>query len=395
MMLKTGAFLASLAASAALAQSPAARRLPEDSILVSRRALTLSFPVDSAILVAKGSGQPPGLGLELVLDMRSLSSWIRLRVAAPLDSATYRSPRGAMGCRALTDTYSCQDSTRVEIANGRLLITVRDSANVALMFASRPPNVFLRTDFGHRGTRVVVHYIDPQLLPPSKEALAEYDLALGRDRWGPWDRRILTASFGGLDPVFIQTGDRTTVYVIEEQGRPIDSQNSRSDFSASGWRSSDASVVALEPVQGPGVSMMIHALRPGKSTVTVEGLHGPSDDLPRSTRVRTLSRNIVVTPRLARVEITPRPATIVAGSHVQFAARAIDETGAVVPGADVSLYVIYDTPVQYGGFDGKRYDLAERADLTTPGHRRFIARFLTFADTLDLQVVPRTAPPRD
>ena len=133
------------------------------------------------------------------------------------------------------------------------------------MFASRPPNVFLRTHFGHRGTRVVVHYIDPQLLPPSKEALAEYDLALGRDRWGPWDRRILTASFGALDPVFIQTGDRTTVYVIEEQGRPIDSQNSRSDFSVSGWRSSDASVVALEPVQGPGVSMTIHALRPGKA----------------------------------------------------------------------------------------------------------------------------------
>ena len=47
MMLKTGPFLASLAASAPFAQSPAARRLPEDSILVSRRALTLSFPVDS------------------------------------------------------------------------------------------------------------------------------------------------------------------------------------------------------------------------------------------------------------------------------------------------------------------------------------------------------------
>jgi hypothetical protein len=94
------------------------------------------------------------------------------------------------------------------------------------------------------------------------------------------------------------------------------------------------------------------------------------------------------------VEITPRPATIVAGSPIQLAARAIDETGAVVPGAHVNFYVIYDTPVQYGGWDGKRYDLAERADLTTPGHRRFIARFLTLADTLDLQVVPRTSPPR-
>jgi hypothetical protein len=129
------------------------------------------------------------------------------------------------------------------------------------------------------------------------------------------------------------------------------------------------------------------ALRPGRSTVAVEGLHGPSDDLPRSTRVRTLASHVVVTNRLARVQITPRPTTIVAGSKFELTAQAIDETGAVVAGAPVAFYVIYDTPDKYG-WGGKRSDLAERTDLSTLGHRRFIAYFANFADTLDVQVVP-------
>jgi hypothetical protein len=49
--------------------------------------------------------------------------------------------------------------------------------------------------------------------------------------------------------------------------------------------------------------------------------------------------------------------------------------------------VIYDPPSKYGR-EGSGAD----ADLTTPGHRRFIAYFANFADTLDVQVVPRRAP---
>jgi len=56
----------------------------------------------------------------------------------------------------------------------------------------------------------------------------------------------------------------------------------------------------------------------------------------------------VVTNRLQRVAITPRSATIVAGSKLQLKAQDIDETGAVVPDAPVNFYVIYDTPDKNG-----------------------------------------------
>jgi hypothetical protein len=250
--------------------------------------------------------------------------------------------------------------------------------------------MMLRSYLVHLGADFpVVRYVDPQLLPPSNEALAEYDRALGRDGWGPWTRQMWTSSYAAIDTVWMQVGERATAYLGELQCRPIDSCNSRADFSASGWTSSDSSVVALTPINYPGqVSMTIVGLHPGRSTVTVEGLRGPSDGLPRSTRVRTLSRHIIVTNRLARVQITPRPTTIVAGSKFELVPRVIDVTGAIVIDAPVSFYVIYDTPDQFG-WEGKRYGLAKNVDLTTPGRRRFIARFGNFADTLDVQVVPR------
>jgi hypothetical protein len=67
----------------------------------------------------------------------------------------------------------------------------------------------------------------------------------------------------------------------------------------------------------------------------------------------------------------------------------IDENGAIVTGAPVNFLVIYDWP-DTKAWGSKRYDLATRADLTTPGHRRFIAYFGKLADTLDTQIVPRT-----
>ena len=388
-MLTTGTALALLAIHA---QSP--RRLPaEDSVVVSRRALTLSFGLDSAILRGKATGQPPGFGVDLMLDVPALSSRMRLRIVAPVDSVAYRSPRAPLSCRALTDTYACGDSTFIEIVNDRLTITVRDSAKIELLFASHPARVWLRSDFAHTSLRMV-RYDGPPLLPPSKAALADYDLALAREGWSGWNRDILTASFQAMDPVWMQVGESTDVFVREMQGRAIDGYNSRSDFSASGWTSSDSSVVALGASGENGVSMNVHALRPGSATVAVHGLHGPSDDMPRSTRIRNLESHVIVTRRLARIAITPRPATIVAGSKMQLAAHVIDETGAVVREAPLHFFVIYDSPQQYGGWEGRRYEMAERADLTTPGHRRFIAYFRNLADTLDVQVVPRAAPPR-
>ena len=151
-------------------------------------------------------------------------------------------------------------------------------------------------------------------------------------------------------------------------------------------------VVGIAPSSSP-YDVVLVARRPGKSTIAVNGLRGPSDELPRSPRVRTLTRNVIVTNRLTGIRITPRPSEIVAGSKVALVARAIDDRGAAVQVAPVDFVVIYDTPDRYG-CDGKKCDAAADVDLTTPGRRRFIARFKTFADTLDVRVVQRVARPR-
>ena len=172
------------------------------------------------------------------------------------------------------------------------------------------------------------------------------------------------------------------------QGRPIDSMNRRSDFSVAGWTSSDTSVVGLAPSDEPQPSVTLVARRPGTSTIAANGVRGASDELPRSPRARTLTRTITVINRLTRVDISSRPAEIVVGSKFELVARAIDENGAAVEGLPVDFCVIYDTPDQYG-WEGRKSGHAVDVDLATPGRRRFIARFATFADTLDVQVVPR------
>jgi hypothetical protein len=191
---------------------------------------------------------------------------------------------------------------------------------------------------------------------------------------------------GATDTVLMHVGDTTAASVTEEQSRPIDALNERRDLTASGWKTSDSSVIALAPANEPPLNIRLIALRAGSSSITVHGLRGPSDELPRSPRARTITRHIIVTNRLARVEI-------VAGAKFKLVARAIDVNGGVAEGVPVEFYAVYDVPDQHG-WEGKKYDLAADADLTTPGRVRFLARFSKFADTLDVQVVPRRAPPR-
>ena len=306
----------------------------------------------------------------------------------PIGNAAYRSPTHPTSCTVLTDAYSCRDSATATIVNARFVITVRDSAMLALLFGDRPTHISVLT-FPPLFTlwRAVVRYVDPQFVPASKEALAEYDRAQGREGWSPWARTLLPGKSSATDTVWLQVGEQVTTWVREEQVRGIDSYNLRSDFTASGWTSSDSSVVALVPSNVHPPSITLLAVRPGRSTIAVHGLSGASDELPRSQRASTLTRTYIVTRRLTRVEITPRPKEIAAGSKFTPIARLIDESGAVVAGAPIGFYVIYNPPGKYGP-EGS----AEDADLTTPGHRRFIAYFANLADTLDVRVVPRGAP---
>ena len=368
--------------------------VPLDGVVVTRRALTVSMVLDTVAAMGKAGATTAGWQLRIIRDIYNHSSWLWLEFAEPFSAAAYRVAVKPAKCRVLTDTYSCRDSATIQVANGRLLITVRDSAMLALLFGDRPTRVAIVSSLPRHTLRSsdVVSYVDPQILPPSRNALAEYDRALGRDGWSPWTRVVRIGSpYGATDTVLMHVGDIAGAGVTEEQFRPVDVFNHRSDFTASGWTTSDSSVVSLAPSNAPPLDIRLIARKAGRSSVTVHGLRGPSDELPRSPRVRTLTRHIVVTNRLARVAIAPRPREIVAGTKLQLAARAIDIKGGVAEGVPVEFFVIYDVPDQHG-WDGKKFDRVADADLTTPGRVRFLARFATFADTLDVQVVPRKAP---
>jgi len=384
------AFLAVPPAGAHVALSPSA----PDSVVVSREWLTLSFAIDSSRGAAHGI-ELRGSYLMLAVDNDQLSSpRLMMSFAQPSSASTFATGIQAKDCRALTAKYTCSDSTRAEIADGRIVITIQHSAMIEWLFRERPTAVWVRASFASaRAGYLGVRYIDPPLPSPSKDSLARQDSVAAREGWGPWTRMMWTSSFAALDPVWMQVGQQVSAYLGEMQCRPIDSCNYRTDFAASDWTSSDSSVVKLTVTDNPRrAQATITALRPGRSTVTVEGLHGPSDDLPRSTRIRAFTRHIVVTKRLARLQITPRPTTIRVGSPVKLEAQLLDESGVILLDAPINFLVIYDWP-DNKSWGGKWSDPAVRENLTTPGHRRFIAYFAGLADTLDLEVVPREAPP--
>jgi hypothetical protein len=387
-MLKIVAGLSLLATSVACAQLIRSTNMPPDGVVVTRLALTVSVPLDTSAAATMGAKSTSEWDLRIDLVPINHSTRLWLTFGKPLTVPTYRAPLNPESCRALMVAYSCRDSATAQIENGRLVVVVRDSAMLALLFDGRPTSVLISSSLPRLPLpRQAVRYVDPQILPPSKAARAEYDLALGREGWSPWTRTLWVGKSWASDTVWMQVGDRLTVGVREEQVQPIDARNERLDFTASDWVSSDSSVVTIAPANSPLHSVNVAALRPGRSTVAVNGLRGASDELPRSPRARTLTRTFIVTPRLARVEIVTRLEEIVAGSKVTLVARVIDERGRVVAGAPVGFYVLYDPPGKYGP-EGS----GEDPDLTTPGQRRFIAYFETLADTLDVRFVPGRTP---
>ena len=381
-----------VAAFALLARHPVGAQSPGaigaiDSVVVSRGVMVLSFALGNPSAGANERVAARG-NAWLAVDNDNISS-PRLGVTVA-DPPGPDAPRPPAECRGVTKSFSCRDSALVAVSNGQLIITIRHSSMIAWLFNERPAAVWIYAGFGTaRSGYVAVRYVEPRLPELSKAALVKEDSIAASEGWGSWTRMMWTSTFGALDTVWMRVGERVTATLGEMQCRPIDSCNRRSDFSASGWTSSDSSIIRLEPSDNPRqVSTTMVGLRAGRSTVTVDGLRGPSDELPRSTRIRTITRHVVVTNRLARLQIAPRPTSIRSGSDVKFEARLVDETGAAVIGAPVNFFVVYDWPDDKG-WDRKRYDLAARADLKTPGHRRFIASFAGLADTLDLEVVPR------
>ena len=182
-MLKIAALLTLLATQAAGTQTPRAP-IAVDSVLASRRAVTLSFAIDSS-----NAGELRGPNVMLVVDKDQLSSpRIMLTLVSPLRVSRYHAAPQPVICRAVTGKYDCRDSTTAEVANGRLVITLRHSDILAWLFAEHPTAVWVYAEFANtRAGYLAVRYIDPPLLAPSKEALAQHDSVAASEGWGRGD----------------------------------------------------------------------------------------------------------------------------------------------------------------------------------------------------------------
>jgi hypothetical protein len=143
------------------------------------------------------------------------------------------------------------------------------------------------------------------------------------------------------------------------------------------WNTPDGEIVVIPP------HWVAIPLRAGRTSVRVTLAPSPSDTMPSSTPVsRTLSRDIVVTLPIARVEMSPRPDTMHVGERVDIRVRVLDRAGHVLDGAPARLRVRGDAYEEW-------YDAAEPVPLVfgAPGRRMLIASFGAHADTAVVIVV--------
>jgi hypothetical protein len=135
------------------------------------------------------------------------------------------------------------------------------------------------------------------------------------------------------------------------------------------------------------VRFYLKAVRPGRTTIRVHGVHAPSDTVPsRTPPEHELARDVIVTLPLARIRITPRPALAVAGQVFYLGARVFDASGRAV----AEYPVLYDVQGERGA-RGARSESVISLDLRRPGPTRIVARVPGLADTLIVNVVDSSA----
>ena len=401
----------------ALCSQPVAVQSAADSIhvLVSRREVRVVFPRDTAHAWGWSDRKELGYSRSYVWGIL-VEGMDGTRVLwARLDDQTGEPRRfpsleslvtAARAERCLPGMIpQCTDSgMRRAVEGGRVVLTLRDSAQVARLFGMRPAFV----QAWNRGPRdadqysfdsVRVQYVAPVI--PLPTAATRQDAARSRRRYQASISTIIRFLNGGdaFRPLWLVIGDSVKVSLGEMYCRhDACSSGGYSALRDSGWTILDTSIARLHAVQRdssddidvlvPGnESKYVKALRAGRTVLRVRGLHGPSDTAASSKPpARELERELIVAPPIDRVEIVPRPDSIRALETFVWRVRVLGRDGAEITGLPWQLEVLE------GDNRGIRIGPEPVSLLfAAPGRIRIAARLGTYTDTLSVKVVAPNA----
>lgn len=391
---------------------PAGPGNPPDgtTVVVSRRAVTITFPRDTAHAWGWGAGgdiYASPYGWSIFVDETGVPRSIGLRVDRDSAAALFRSLGELVGvgkadvCRPGMVAYCDPTTVRASARHGRVVLEIRDSAAIADLFGLKPRWVEVSTwregaPLLYRADSVRVTYAEPAVPEPDSALHARAALARGA-----WERaihrrtRFIAGAYGGGGAAWLQRGDSASLSVEETECVHDACRGGWEAFPYAAWSVRDSTVVSLHGAPDStarriprtrSVTVIARAL--GRTTIRVSDLHGSGDTAsvaePSATEI---TLDVVVTRPVGAVRICPRPETVPADTDVVFRLAVLDRAGTVIPHAPVTLRV-EGGPYPWG--TGAADSAVIR--FSAPGSYTVTASFPGHADTLQVRAVPADTP---
>ncbi|HEY0152124.1 MAG TPA: hypothetical protein VGB92_09010 [Longimicrobium sp.] len=250
------------------------------------------------------------------------------------------------------------DSLRAFVDGGRVVISLRDSAQVARLFGMRPPRVAVHVGrpgqpFSLRSDSVDVRYVEPQVAHP--DAAAQAASAAARRRSQASITRIYHTIHGRSErtTLWVAVGDSVPLRVTETTCRYDVCTGGMEGVANSGWSIVGPGVARLVPKSHDSTSSFMDdfgpkahlvGVRPGRTRVRVVGLTSGSDTVPSTLPPpRELEAEVRVTHPIMRVELLPADTLAVVGTPLPVRVRVVDAHGGVVQDALVRLTIAHGT----------------------------------------------------
>ena len=390
------------------------RTLSETRVLVSAREVRVIYPPDTSGTwgwpTIDTASYAPRYYWDMLVDgidgPRSLSLRIDQRDTTARTFPTLRSlvtsakPGLCTGGMVMQCTPA---GAAVSVDGDRVVLTFRDARTITRLFGLRPDSVRVTRsdpdDPAHiRSTRVGVEYVQPQIPIPDAAFRAEAERAKRRYVASINSiRRSIAGGPPGSSAMWVAVGDSVPVDVSETRCTH-DVCHLVSVAAPSGVWSVDDTTVAHLAMAAPRVDLRLARLDPltalprmhvvgrtkGRTTLRVRLPVTPSDAMPaQKPPPRVLEREVVVSARAVRVELTPRPDTVHVGETVSLRVRVLDEGGNPLAGASVG--------VMHEARPGSNVhttttDVVE-VTFAEAGPRTIVAKFGALSDTVRLTVV--------